>query len=227
MVTTVEVIKTADGSNTLYHSGFNEQYHSLNGAITESKHVFIQNGFMALKGKDPVNILEIGFGTGLNAWLTAIEASVSISKVKYYAIEKYPLSDVYLKELNYTRFSEVQYAGLFELIHKAHWNRIVPINPWLDLIKIEADLLSFPLSSIGNIDLVYFDAFGPDKQPEMWELPVIGKIYEVMAENGVFVTYSAKGEVRRKLGYAGFTVERLQGPPGKREMLRGIKKISG
>lgn len=219
-----EVITTADGSRTLYLVDLDEQYHSVNGAITESKHVFLKNGLEFLSSKSRIRILEIGFGTGLNALLTAqfaIERNIDIS---YYAIEKYPLDSETLAQLNYDKLIGKDVEVLFHAIHTIKWEKMVEISPLFRLLKFEADFLSFIFSCNSKVDLIYFDAFGPDKQPEMWSQSVFSRLYELLAPGGAIVTYSAKGEVRRRMAIAGFTVERLPGPPGKREMLRGIKK---
>lgn len=205
----------------------NEHYHSVNGAIAESMHVFIQNGLQAVEESDSVNIFEIGFGTGLNSILTAIEAAKMNMKVSYYTIEKYPLKTDIVMLLNYGNHPLINSTALSEMIHKAAWNKIQAITQWFNINKIEADLTEFDISLLPDINLVFFDAFGPDKQPEMWKTDIFNKLYEIMADRGILVTYSAKGEIRRILTKTGFYVEKLPGPPGKREMLRGTKNFSG
>lgn len=219
-----EVITTSDGSMTLYHIELDEHYHSVNGAITESRHVFIKNGLGFSGAKHSFNLLEIGFGTGLNALLTAEYAIENKIKILYYTIEKYPLKPDVISELNYGKLLGGNGEFLFDAIHSSEWGKMVEISPWFQIFKIEADLLEFILKFNISVDLVYFDAFGPDKQPELWGHSVFLKLFELLSAGGVIVTYSAKGEVRRRMASSGFAVERLPGPPGKREMLRGIKK---
>jgi tRNA U34 5-methylaminomethyl-2-thiouridine-forming methyltransferase MnmC len=188
----------------------------MRGAVGESRHVFIEAGFNFAAGAD-VRVLEVGFGTGLNAWLTLAEAEKSGRRVEYSAIELYPVDVATASKLGYTRDER------FALMHRAPWGVRNEISPLFSLEKIEADLTSMELVGSG-VDVVYFDAFAPDTQPEMWSLAIFEKLYEVMSEGGVLVTYSSKGEVKRALRAAGFTVERLEGALGKRHMLRAIKK---
>jgi tRNA U34 5-methylaminomethyl-2-thiouridine-forming methyltransferase MnmC len=224
MIKSPEVIVTADGSKTLYMAGLDEQYHSVNGAFTESQHVFLNNGLFFHKEKVALNVLEIGFGTGLNALLTGLAALERKIYVNYFALEKYPLSSDTINELDYGGYLGGAAREMSEAIEKAIWNCLTEIHPWFRLCKSEGDLLSRDLELEMQPDVVYFDAFGPDKQPEMWIGQVFEKLYGWIAPGGVIVTYSAKGEVRRRMASAGFSMERLPGPPGKREMLRGIKK---
>jgi tRNA U34 5-methylaminomethyl-2-thiouridine-forming methyltransferase MnmC len=219
-----EVITTSDGSKTLYLIELDEQYHSINGAITESKHVFLKNGLEFSGAKHSLALLEIGFGTGLNALLTAEFAIENNIKISYYAVEKYPLKPDITNELNYGKLIGHHAEVLFDAIHRSEWEKMVEICPFFRIFKIEADLIEFLEKFNTSVDLVYFDAFGPDKQPEMWGHSVFSKLFDLLSPEGVIVTYSAKGEVRRRMASAGFIMERLPGPPGKREMLRGIKK---
>jgi tRNA U34 5-methylaminomethyl-2-thiouridine-forming methyltransferase MnmC len=216
-----KIIVTGDGSHTLYVPEINEHYHSIHGAIQESMFIFIQNGFDYCKA-DPVNILEIGFGTGLNAFLTAIRSMKGTRKVHYTTVENYPLPVHITDSLNYHTYTGKGTQELFSLIHSAQWNRDVSICDSFILRKIETDVTQeFP---DGKYDLIYFDAFGPDKQPEIWSKEVFGKIASCTNEKGIFVTYSAKGEVKRNLKEYGFTVSLLPGPPGKRQIIRADKK---
>ncbi len=218
----LELRKTNDGSSTLYIPEMDEQYHSLNGAITESKHVFIENGFHFHKAPVP-SVFEVGFGTGLNCLLTAHLAEKEKRRVIYTAIEKYPLEAGITAKLNYDRWLPVNGKKLYSDIIDAPWGEQVQVSAWFTLLKMNADFVSDYWNLPNGCDIVYFDAFGPDKQPEMWSAELINRLFEITLPGGVFVTYSAKGEVRRRLLSAGFTVERLPGPPGKKEMLRGIK----
>lgn len=211
---------TEDGSDTLYLPQLDEHYHSVHGAIQESQHVFIRHGLNLFSERKCVKIFEIGFGTGLNALLSLDFAVAHRMNVDYYAIEKYPLDESVYGRLNYAN-AIGGYGFEYTLMHEAEWGGRTSIADAFNLTKIKADLTN---SNIGNgYDLVYQDAFAPDKQPEMWTADVFEKLYEAMSKCGVLVTYSAKGQVRRNMQAAGFTVERLPGPPGKREMLRACK----
>ena len=215
-----QLITTSDGSHTIYVPELDEHYHSVHGAIQESKHIFINCGFKFCKA-NPVKIFEIGFGTGLNALLTALECSADKRIVDYTSVEKYPLTQDVTKLLNYKDFTGTDGDRLFNLIHSAHWEATQEISPTFSIKKINADLTKAHFD--GSYDLVYFDAFGPDKQPEMWNRDIFGMISSLMAKNGILVTYSAKGEVKRNLRANGFEVSFLPGPPGKREIIRAIK----
>lgn len=216
-----ELILTADGSHTLYVPEMNEHYHSIHGAIQESQFIFINNGFNACSA-DPLNILEIGFGTGLNTFLTALRCCNETRYVHYTAVEKYPLSKEITASLNYPGFTGENTRGLFDLIHNSPWNSEVSICNYFKLNKTEADV-TFSIPS-GPYDLIYFDAFGPDKQPEMWSEDVFRRIESQTREKGILVTYSAKGQVKRNLMECGFEVSLLPGPPGKRQIIRAKKK---
>lgn len=217
-----KVILTADGSKTVFVPEMDEQYHSLNGAQTESEYVFIEKGYLHHKSTSPV-IFEVGFGTGLNALLTAQMAEKQKRPTTFVSIEKYPLQTKTVEELKYGERISESNSQLFSKIHKAEWNTPQKISEYFTLLKIEDDLKTYTFSKKHNFDIIYFDAFGPDKQANMWTRDIFSRIYAVSAVNAVFVTYSAKGEIRRQLRDCGFTMERLPGPPGKREMLRGIK----
>jgi tRNA U34 5-methylaminomethyl-2-thiouridine-forming methyltransferase MnmC len=216
------VIITADGSGTLYSEKLNDHFHSVNGAITESRHVFIKNGYLNKTDSGHLTVFEVGFGTGLNCLLTALAAAEYCQEISYYTIEKYPLPDDILMTLNYGQFFGSEGLMLYDRICRSPWDKITLVNPMFELCKIKADFLVTPVPV--SPDLIYFDAFGPDKQPEMWTSDMFKKLCEAASPNACIVTYSAKGEVRRQLAAAGFFMERLPGPPGKREMLRGIKK---
>lgn len=213
---------TADGSKTLFIPEMNEQYHSVNGAITESDYVFLEKGFRYHSANSP-KVFEVGFGTGLNALLTALEAEKTKRHTLFISIEKYSLNSEEIKLLNYGQILSTKAIEIFENLHTAEWEKEIQISPYFRLQKTKADLKSYDLPNSSDFDLVYFDAFGPDKQPAMWEKPVLEKIYRACSNNAIFVTYSAKGEIRRRLENCGFRMERLPGPPGKRQMLRGTK----
>jgi len=218
---TLEIKKTSDGSTTIYNSDLNEHYHSCFGAVTESLHVFIKNGLHHLN-KHQINILEIGFGTGLNAILTYEATRESNIQVNYTALEFYPLDSKLISNLNFVDFIQPSQNEIFTKMHECEWNKEVIIRSDFILQKIVADFNQFQFN--GFYDLVYFDAFGPDIQTEMWSETNFKKIYNSLNPGGILVTYSAKGLVKQNLRSAGFTVTRLVGAPGKRHMLRAEKK---
>jgi tRNA U34 5-methylaminomethyl-2-thiouridine-forming methyltransferase MnmC len=211
---------TSDGSHTIFVPELNEHYHSVYGAVQESSIIFIRNGYETCNA-DPINILEIGFGTGLNALLTAVQSVKETKSVNYTSIEKYPLDKEIIGSLNHYNFAGEKGREIFDLIHSAPWNIRVDICDNFTLKKVEDDFTKGTLS--GKYDLIYFDAFGPDKQPEMWSRELFSAIAAVTNKNGILVTYSAKGEVKRNLQSCGFEVIMLPGPPGKREMMRAVK----
>jgi tRNA U34 5-methylaminomethyl-2-thiouridine-forming methyltransferase MnmC len=219
-----ELIITGDGSHTLYVPGLNEHYHSTFGAINESRHVFIEAGFVRTSGSfQELNVLEIGFGTGLNGLLTWMEAEKIPKKVSYIALEPYPLSQDVWSALNYPDcFCTFSYRKIYNRLHEADWERYEQISPFFSILKIRSRLEDYHPEP-GNFHLVYFDAFGPDVQPELWTGENFRKIYLSLKKGGILVTYSAKGSVRRALKSAGFQVEKIPGPPGKREITRAFK----
>lgn len=213
---------TADGSNTLYVPELNEHYHSVKGALTESAHIFIQMGLNHARAANP-RVLEIGFGTGLNAFLTLLEAEKSRRSVHFTSIERFPLPEETVRQLSYPETIAPEACEKFYALHTAPWNQEVKISPYFTLHKIEGDFTRFSFSDF--YDVVYFDAFAPEKQPEMWSQPLFDHLHRQMNPGGILTTYCAKGVVRRMLQAAGFTVERLPGPPGgKREILRATKE---
>ena len=216
-----QLVITADGSHTLFVPELNEHYHSVNGALRESLIVYLGNGYN-YSTANPLSILEIGFGTGLNALLTYMRSSSDRRYVNYTAIEKYPLDNATLWALNHPSITAGESPQAFQLIHNAGWNIAAKLSEFFVIRKIEADFVTDPVE--GRFDLVYFDAFGPDKQPEMWKEELFMKIYSALNDHGVLVTYSAKGTVKRALKGCGFDVELLPGPPGKRQVLRAVKK---
>lgn len=216
------VKQTADGSFTIYLPEIDEQYHSMNGAITESNHVFIERGYLFHKEKNP-SVFEAGFGTGLNCLLTIIQAQKLKRPTIYYSVEKYPLNVEVAQKLDYGAFFSEEVRCWFEKIHTCRWEEEVEISDYFRLCKMKTDLTATGFLPDRKFDIIYFDAFGPDKQPGMWTPEIFRKIARMTEEGGVFVTYSAKGQVRRDLEAAGFRMERLPGPPGKKQMLRGIK----
>ena len=211
---------TEDGSATLFVPELNEHYHSVKGARTESQHIFIDMGLKASAAPQP-HVLEIGFGTGLNAFLTLLDAEVHQRKIHYYSVELYPLDMDVIECLNYGEMICAGRKDVFQALHQAEWNVAVQVTDFFGLHKIQGDSNTCALPD--RIDLVYFDAFAPDKQPEMWNQEIFNRLYARMTGGGVLTTYCAKGVVRRMMKEAGYSVERIPGPPGKREMLRAIK----
>lgn len=217
----MELERTADGSYTLYVPELDEHYHSVKGALTESQHIFIEMGLKHSSAPEP-RILEIGLGTGLNAFLTLIAAEEMQRKVHYTGIERYPLAEETLRQLDYPGIIGKKHAEDYYAIHQAPWEKETNLSPWFTLHKIEGDFTRHTFQK--GYDIIYFDAFAPEKQPEMWEQALFNTLYNVLNEGGILTTYCAKGIVRRMLQTAGFTVERLPGPPGgKREILRATK----
>lgn len=214
----IELVLTADGSHTLYVPEIDENYHSTHGAVQESKHIFIEAALLFCK-KTTINILEIGFGTGLNALLTAVEAAKLAKTIHYTTLEKFPIPTKTALQLNYSELTAQNL--MFENIQKAEWGKVVEINNGFSINKIECDFTEATFNE--KFDLVYFDAFSPEKQPEMWTEKQFLKIYNACNAGAILTTYCAKGVVRRTLQAVGFNVERLPGPPGKREILRAIK----
>jgi len=216
----IQLITTSDGSHTLYVPELNEHYHSIHGAVQESNIIFIGAGFERSQA-DPLNIFEVGFGTGLNALLTALKSASGKREVNYTTIEKYPVGETIVRSLNHHLYAGKSGKELSGLIHSAPWDRWVNICKNFNLMKINGDISDYPLA--GRYELIYFDAFGPDKQPEMWTPAVFASIASVTEKGGALVTYSAKGEVKRNLKACGFEVTLLLGPPGKRQIIRAVK----
>ena len=230
-----KLIVTEDGSHSLFVEELNEHYHSVHGAIKESKHVFIEAGLKhvsSLKSKAAdkaahISLLEVGFGTGLNTFLTILESQKLPHLIDYVTLEAYPLNNDVITSLNYSNLlveqanADVALQLLFNMMHLAEWNKTVGLTSKFNLHKIHNTLQQAKLND--TFDLVYYDAFGPTAQPEMWEHSVFSKLWDVMSSDGVLVTYCAKGSVKRILKAIGFHVEALPGPPGKREMIRATK----
>lgn len=212
---------TADGSASLQIPEWQEQYHSLHGALQESRHVFIEKGLASFSNRE-IDLLEIGFGTGLNALLTYLKAPQLELKVNYSGLEAFPVVQAEWEALNYGQlFPDTDAADIYSILQLAHWEKSVRIGEHFTLCKRNQDFCNF--SDIDNYDLIYYDAFGARVQPELWTGFMFDKMFRSLKSGGCLVTYAAKGSVRRAMLAVGFRVERLQGPPGKREMLRAWK----
>jgi tRNA U34 5-methylaminomethyl-2-thiouridine-forming methyltransferase MnmC len=221
-----EVIITGDGSHSIGVPELNVAYHSIHGAIQESMHVFINAGFYGsgqLQLPEPYKIFEVGFGTGLNALLTLIEAEKNKTQVYYEAVEPFPLSEEEVKTLNYCQqLDRPDLQPTFENLHNCEWEKEISISEYFTLKKFSTELISHLTTK--QFNLVYFDAFAPNAQSELWTKEVFDKMYSILTPGGILVTYCSKGDVRRAMIAAGFTIEKLQGPPKKREMIRARSK---
>lgn len=216
-----EIKITADGSSTIHLPDWNENYHSTHGAIQEAKHVFLKHGLNAIS-KAETTILEIGFGTGLNCFLTMLEAQKNNIVVNYIGVEAYPVIESEYSKLNYiTELNAEEKLSSFKQMHQCSWEKKHNLSSGFSLIKRKQFFKD--IEDENYFDLVYFDAFGAEHQPDLWTVVIFKKMYDALKVNGRLVTYSAKGSVRRAMQEVGFIVERLEGPPGKREMLRATK----
>jgi tRNA U34 5-methylaminomethyl-2-thiouridine-forming methyltransferase MnmC len=216
-------LQTDDGSHTLFVPSLNETYHSRHGALQESRHVFIEMGLRKVAAhQSKIRILEIGFGTGLNALLTALEAENAGLQVEYWSMEAYPLAAVDLDGMNYAALIGTETAeATWKAIHSAAWEEMTAIHSNFGLQKIHGKLETAALPE--QVDLIYFDAFAPEKQPELWTKEIFQKVFDHLAIGGMLTTYCAKGIVRRTMEAVGFKVSRVKGPPGKREMILAIR----
>lgn len=216
---------TADGSESLYIPELDEHYHSHHGALQESVHVYIKSGidYILNEGCKSPKIFELGMGTFLNTFLTLAYAEKNEIHIAYQGIEKFPVDPAALKKMNYTSQPYLKnYAPLCHLILDAEWEDEVNISPYFKMTKTYGDFLTFS-NPIDYFDLIYFDAFGFRAQSEMWSEKVFQKCFNLLKPGGVLVTYAAKGVVRRTMESIGFHVDRIQGAPGKREMMRAKK----
>lgn len=231
-----EVVITADGSSTIHLPEWDEQYHSKHGAIQEAYHVFIKHGLhhyheeaMACSNDinkkevdNQINILEIGFGTGLNAFITLLESQELNLNINYVGVEGYPISNDEILQLNYSNQLDTKgKTSLFKKMHEVNWEKPSMISSSFSLTK--QNKFFSEIADVNIYNLIYFDAFGARVQPELWTEIIFKKMYDALKEQGVLVTYAAKGSVRRAMQAVGFLVEKLPGPPGKREMLRATK----
>ncbi|WP_417360413.1 tRNA (5-methylaminomethyl-2-thiouridine)(34)-methyltransferase MnmD [Galbibacter sp.] len=221
-----EVIKTSDGSTTIYLEQWEEHYHSKHGAIQEAYHVFIKSGlaqWLNQNDSNSIRILEIGFGTGLNAFISFLECQKMGLHINYHGVEAYPVNPQEVALLNYVEQLDAgNYKETFIRMHQGDWDTDLDIDPLFTLRKRKQFFGS--IDDQRAFDLIYFDAFGARVQPELWDVSMFERMYKALDKNGILVTYAAKGSVRRAMQEVGFLIEKLPGPPGKREMLRAVKK---
>jgi len=222
----IKIIETKDGSHSLLNETLNETYHSTHGAIQESLHIFIQNGiafFVNKNNGEDVTIFEVGFGTGLNALLALKFATENKIKINYHSIETFPIDATVVCQLNYPDLiSFPDSKDWFQKIHSGAWGESAAINAFFSIKKTKQSIHEIKLP-VETFEIIFFDAFAPAKQPDMWEFPVLEKVTQALKPSGVLVTYCAKGQLKRDLKSLGLEVETLPGPPGKREMVRGLK----
>ena len=218
-----QLLVTQDGSHTVRLEQEQVTFHSIYGAIHESQFVFIGEGLQHILPEHiRLRIFEMGFGTGLNAWLTFLEAERKGINIEYYSIDAYPLETSLVKDLNYPELlKKNKFQPTFRQMHGVPWNQLSTLTEHFSLKKIKASLIDFQTEE--KFHLIYFEAFAPDVQPELWTQEIFERIYQWLLPGGCLVTYSAKGQVRRNLKAAGFTIEKLRGPHPKREMTRAGK----
>ena len=225
-----EIIQTKDGSTTFYLPELNETYHSKNGAIQEAYHVFIKNGFSLFEGHEllrtgeakPISILEIGFGTGLNAFITSLESQNNNQTVDYVGVEAYPITQEEALTMNYANQIDASKTEVFQKIHQIDWEIKTQLNTTFQLTKRKQ--LFQDIVDVEVFDLIYFDAFGYDVQPELWSDKIFEKMFIALKSGGVLVTYACRSVIKNSMISAGFKIEKLPGAPGKREMLRASKQ---
>ena len=217
-----KLVITNDGSHSIFNAEMNECYHSKHGAIVEAEHVFIKNGLLA-ENKKKFNILEIGFGTGLNALLTAEKAKQKNISVNYHGIELYPVETANYTQLNFCELIGIDNSELLKL-HECNWETENKIHNFFKLTKNKIAMENY--TSNTKFDIIYFDAFSPEKQPQLWTAEIFKNMHHLLKEDGFLVTYCAKGVVKRTMKAVGFEIVVLDGPPGKRQMTRANKSIS-
>ena len=217
-----KLVITNDGSHSIFNTEMNECYHSKHGAIVEAEHVFIKNGLLA-ENKKQFNILEIGFGTGLNALLTAQKAKKKNISVNYHGIELYPIETANYIQLNFCELIGADNSELLKL-HECNWETENKIHDFFKLTKNNISAEKYETNT--RFDIIYYDAFSPEKQPELWDQSIFKKMHHFLKEDGFLVTYCAKGVDKRTLKAVDFEVISLDGPPGKRQMTRANKSIS-
>ncbi len=216
-----EIIITSDGSTSIHLPEWEESYHSRHGAIQEAQHVFINNGLSLCKGQS-VSVLEIGFGTGLNAFITFLESKKNKQKIDFVGVEGFPISPEEVLQMNYVdQLKANQFESEFKIMHTSDWEENVTISDTFRLIKRKQ--LFNDINDKDQFDIIYFDAFGYRVQPELWSVEIFTKMFNALKEGGILVTYACRGPIKNAMKEAGFKIEKLAGPPGKREMLRGWK----
>ena len=224
-MTKKQFLITEDGSHTIYIPELDETYHSIHGAIQESTYVFIEQGLHYLtknENAQKIRIFEVGLGTGLNALLSATYAEEHKIPIRYKSLEAFPLNYSEAKNLNYAELLKHPLSKeIFQKIHESTWEYWIDVSPCFQLYKLKYKIQEY--QETGLFDVCFFDAFAPSKQPEMWKPGILEKVNLLLRSNGVFVTYCAKGQLKRDLKHSGFEVETLPGPPGKMEMIRAIK----
>jgi tRNA U34 5-methylaminomethyl-2-thiouridine-forming methyltransferase MnmC len=218
-----EIVETGDGSKTIRIVDLDENYHSSHGALQEALHVFIKNGLLEFKEKSQISIFEMGLGTGLNAFLSGIKANELKLKIEYSGVEAFPVSEDEIIALGYAQLVGGENVELYKKIHSSSWGKMNEISAFFALKKIKNQLQNLELEK-ESFDIIYYDAFGPRAQDEMWSVELFKKMYDSLKVGGFLVTYCAKGQVKRNMKEVGFTIEPLPGPPGKREMTRAWKK---
>lgn len=217
-----EIIQTKDGSTTIHLPEWNESYHSKHGAIQEAYHVFIKNGLSLFEGKS-IAVLEIGFGTGLNAFITFVEAPKNDQKIDYVGIEAYPVALDEAMQMNYSEEIDADESGTFKLMHESSWEEKNQIAEGFALTKRKQFFQDINYQN--EFDLIYFDAFGFRVQPELWSEEIFSAMYKAVKPGGILVTYACRTSIKNAMLSAGFSVEKLPGAPGKREMLRASKAL--
>jgi tRNA U34 5-methylaminomethyl-2-thiouridine-forming methyltransferase MnmC len=216
-----EIIITSDGSTSIHLPEWEESYHSKHGAIQEAQHVFIKNGLSLCKGQS-VSVLEIGFGTGLNAFITFLESQKNNQNIDYVGVEGFPVSPEEVIQMNYVnQLNAKEFKSDFEMIHQSDWEENVTISDTFRLTKRKQ--LFNEINDKNQFDIIYFDAFGFRVQPELWSVEIFTKMFEALKPGGILVTYACRGPIKNAMKEVGFRIEKLAGPPGKREMLRGWK----
>ncbi len=220
----LRIFETQDGSHSIFAEQFGVSYHSKYGAIQETQHVFIDAAlrFKAVLKKD-IRILEMGFGTGLNAYMTSLEARRRNLQVQYTGVEAYPINESQWQSLNYAEQLQEE-SDTFSIFHTSEWGDWMEVNENFSLLKLHQRFETLEFEP--QFDIIYYDTFAPNAQPELWSAELFQKMYDALLPDGILVTYCAKGEVKRTMKSVGFEVERLKGPPGKREMTRAIKAAS-
>uniref|UniRef100_UPI004049EA03 tRNA (5-methylaminomethyl-2-thiouridine)(34)-methyltransferase MnmD n=1 Tax=Flavobacterium sp. TaxID=239 RepID=UPI004049EA03 len=216
------IVTTQDGSTTIYMPDLEESYHSRHGAIQEAKHVFIKNGLDRIESSDEIKILEIGFGTGLNTFITYLEAINRNLIIDYVGVEAYPISQEEIESLNYVESLDAKnHATIFEKLHQSSWEAKQLLHPHFSFTKRIQRFEN--INDAHFFDLIYFDAFGFRVQPELWESAIFQKMYDALKPKGILTTYACRTIIKKNMEAAGFSVKKVAGPPGKREMLVAFK----